>query len=162
MNRSRFYRDPAWSALMEAICPKRSAAFSPNLRKWLLAYGRPGDAVYRLRPGQHSSRYGGGEGALFIGQPFNGYAGDQDFSGILLMSVLCNGPGAKRCCLPGAMRVLDVVEDFWSRYREVGRCAIDPGHQVQFRDDGRYRRVNDEEVCCWCDAVVKGLSAPAA
>ncbi|EML2391413.1 hypothetical protein QBO83_004204 [Pseudomonas aeruginosa] len=151
---------------MEAIRPKRSAAFSPNLRKWLLAYGRPGDAVYRLRPGQrpgqHSSRYGGGEGALFIGQPFNGYAGDQDFSGILLMSVLCNGPGAKRCCLPGAMRDLEVVEDFWLRYREVGRCAIDPEHQVLFRDGGRYRHVGDEAVCCWCDAVVIGRSAPAA
>ncbi|MEK2631276.1 hypothetical protein AAAC12_36450 [Pseudomonas aeruginosa] len=58
-----------------------------------------GDAVYRLRPGQHSSRYGGGEGALFIGQPFNGYAGDQDFSGILLMSVLVTAlvPSAAAC-----------------------------------------------------------------
>ena len=87
-----------------------------------------------------------------IGHPYSAYEGDTDFSGAHLLGVLCNGSEERRYCLPGAIMSLELVVDFWDRYLEVGRCAIDPAHQEHFQVGERYREHDGHRTCLWCGA----------
>jgi hypothetical protein len=43
------------------------------------------------------------------------------------------------------------VEDFWDRYSEVGRCAIDTTHWMFFIGDaGRWLEDGETRTCQWC------------
>jgi len=107
--------------------------------------------VYCVLPGSRlSNEYG--EGALFIGAPYNQHPDDTDFSGALLMSVLSRGTDATSYCHVGAAKSLEVVERFWDNYLKIGRCTIDPEHQMHFIDQNRYRFSGDVRTCLWCDA----------
>lgn len=143
---------------LSAIAPSNSAAFSPNLHRWMKSRGhiyRGGgfaDTVYRIRPETELARVYGA-GTLMIGSPYNQYEGDTDFSGSMLMAALCVGAGAGRFCYIGAMLDLDEVPGFWDRYLEVGRCAIDPDHEEFFIGGDRYSRSGQTRTCLWCGEV---------
>lgn len=144
--------------LLRAITPKKSPAYSANLHRWMRRHGRVGDTVYRLEPGgKMAGVYCAG--TLFIGQPYADYSGDTDFSGVLLMAVLCNGSSAKRACYAGAAPSMAEVDSFWGQYKRVGRCAIDPNHTVGFTDHAqRFHLVDGQPKCIWCAAVVANSS----
>lgn len=140
--------------LVSSIAPKNSSAYSANLHRWMRSFGRVGDTVYRLDAGGRLAKVYGSD-TLFLGQPYADYSGDTDFSGVLLMEVLCNGSSATRVCLAGDAPSLVEVEDFWDQYKLVGRCAIDVNHSVGFRDDAqRFHNVNGQRICKWCAAPV--------
>jgi hypothetical protein len=140
---------------LKDIQPSRSAAFSPNLYRWMQKQGhayRDGgvaEAVYRILPGSKLAN-DFGAGALMIGHHYNQYEGDTDFSGALLMGVLCHGAQSKRSCYSGAVGSLEVVDGFWDRYMQVGRCAIDPTHEQHFFGADRYAVAGDARTCLWC------------
>lgn len=140
---------------LKDITPSVSAAFSPNLHRWMKSRGheyRDGgvaETVYRVIPGTRLAKEFGA-GALFIGCPYNQYENDTDFSGSLLVAVLCNGSKATRYCYVGAAPSLEVVEGFWDSYLRVGRCAIDPEHKENFHGSERYSMDGDVRTCLWC------------
>lgn len=153
-NRSKKSVLPGIDELLSSISPRRSPALSANLHRWMRRHGRDGDTVYSLEAGgKFSTIYGAG--TLFLGQPYIAYAGDTDFSGVLLMGVLCNGTSATRVCLAGLSTSLVEVTGFWHRYQSIGRCAIDEKHSVGFRDDAqRFEVIDGQPVCTWCAVSV--------
>lgn len=136
---------------LEQIHPKGGAKFSPNLYQWMRKHahfyadgaGTP-HGVWRVKPGMGRDIYH--EGSLMLGM-----AGDHgDFLGTRLMSVLCEGAKATNWCLPGLLDRLEPVEDFWDRYVQVGRCAIDPDHSIHYIDDRWHQNSTDKRTCRWC------------
>jgi hypothetical protein len=85
-----------------------------------------------------------------IGSPYAAYEGDTDVSGVRLMDVLCHGADASRVCLAGALESLEEVSDFWTRYQQIGRCAIDTEHKTSFVHGVRYTAAGAVETCLWC------------
>jgi len=145
--------DPVMVDRLQAIDPKRSPANSPNLKRWVARHGRGDDQVYELVTAPNeTSIYARGQ--LFIGSPYAVFEGDTDFSGVLLMGVLCQGAAAKRACLRGLAPSLKLVEGFWERYARVGRCAVDPMHQIKFIREERYLQCEGLKVCLWCQATL--------
>ena len=143
-----------FSALLRRIHPKHSPAYSKNLRLWLKKHGRPGDTLFQVVAGSRLAQLYGAE-SFFIGQPYNGYEGDTDFSGAQLMQVLCMGSSVTRACFPGGSQTLTEVSDFWDRYERVGRCAIDSNHQIMFREfEERFHHVDGQRTCKWCSQAV--------
>ncbi|HBP1602246.1 TPA: hypothetical protein L5U90_003349 [Pseudomonas aeruginosa] len=141
-------------ALVRRIKPKHSASFSKNLWLWMMKHGRQGDTVFQVGVGSRLALLYGA-GTLFIGQPYNGYEGDTDFSGAPVMQVLCMGSSVVRACYAGAIPSLIEVAGFWARYEQVGRCAIDPNHRVLFQEfDRRYELVSGQRTCKWCSEAV--------
>lgn len=143
---------------LKEINPKRSPAFSPNLAAWMrrnahfYTDGGVRDTVWRVKKGDHRAAKHFGVGTLLIGAPYAQYEGDTDFGGTRLMAVLCQGVEATSYCWPGVAPDLEIVEGFWTRYLQVGRCAIDPGHQEHFIGEPRFRIDGDERTCLWCGA----------
>lgn len=142
---------------LKDIQPGKSAAFSPNLYRWMRARGHAykdggvADTVYQVREGTKlAEQYGAG--TLFIGHPYSQYDGDTDFSGARLIGVLCNGSEEISYCHAGAAPDLDEVPGFWDSYLKIGRCAIDPEHNEHFLGNNRYRVEGDERECLWCGA----------
>lgn len=150
---------------LKEISPARSPAFSPNLYHWMHSEGHAykdggvAETIFRvLRGSKLAKLYGAG--TLMIGCHYKQYKGDTDFSGALLMSVLCNGSKAKRVCYPGAANSLEVVKGFWNRYLQVGRCAIDPAHQEHFFGNERYSVAGDTRTCLWCGQTHQRVLTP--
>jgi len=143
-----------FSALLRRIHPKHSPAYSKNLRLWMMNHGRAGDNIFQAVAGSKLAQLYGVD-AFFIGQHYDGYEGDNDFSGVQLMQVLCMGSSANRACFPGGSQMLTEVSDFWNRYERVGRCAIDPNHQIMFVEfEKRFHHVDGQRTCRWCSQVV--------
>ena len=144
--------------------PEKSASFSPNLYRWLRNQahfykdGGTADGVYKAKTGT-STAASFGAGTLLIGHPVNGYPGDTDFSGIRLMAALCQGGKAGRWCYAGIAPDVELVDGFWDRYLEVGRCAIDPEHQEHFMGD-RYSVDGDARTCLWCGHKQRRILTP--
>lgn len=142
---------------IDDIAPARSPSFSPSLHLWMKRHthvyrdGGHADVVYRVREGSRAAK-SFGAGTLLIGRAYDSYEGDTDFSGIPLMEALCNGAKAERVCYPGIMGSLEQIEDFWTRYLQVGRCAIDPDHVEHFINADRYAMSDDIRTCLWCGA----------
>lgn len=66
------------------------------------------------------------------------------------MGVLCNGTKEEEACWIGLGR-LAVLADFWNRYMQDGRCAIDTGHTGHFvGDETRWNTSGDSRTCNWC------------
>lgn len=149
---------------LSQICPTKSAAFSPNLHKWMRRHahffkeGGVMDTVFRVRPeGKLAESFG--PGTLLIGQAYAQYKGDADFSGVRLMAALCQGADAGRFCYIGAMNGLEELKGFWDGYLKVGRCAIDPEHREHFMGD-RFRMDGDTRTCLWCGAKHERVLTP--
>lgn len=124
---------------VSSVNPVHGNKYSRNLFKYLTS-------------GQNSlvSRYfrvfKDGEGALWIG-----YADGDYLIGARLLQVLCLGRKAERWAYPHLISKLTEVPDFWKRYQAIGRCAIDPEHQMYFVDDEtRWQVDGDYRRCLWC------------
>lgn len=143
--------------LLCRIHSQNSPAYSKNLHQWMKSHGRTGDVVYQSTAGSKLARVYGA-GAFFIGQPYSDYESDTDFSGALLMQVLCMGRSVVRSCYGDGAPGLIEVAGFWGSYEQIGRCAIDPQHKVLFRDnEHRFHHVDGQTVCNWCSThVVNG------
>lgn len=131
------------------IDPKNGLKYSPNLFKWLKNRDHKSRAwlirVYREKCG-----------TLWIGHI------DTDlsfFSGTRLMSVLCEGGRAGSYAIGGELPGrLSEVTDFWERYMQDGRCAIDTDHIMSFVGDiSRWLTDGDIRTCCWCGKVSQKL-----
>ena len=125
---------------LQSICPTKGAKFSPNLFKWLSQFLKRTPRVAQV--------YRCNDGVMWIG-----FLHEGDLIGARLMAVLCNGKSEH----PMSYRVrsnfvsLTPIPDFWVRYAEDGRCAIDPEHQVSFiNDDSRWSVHGDTRSCMWC------------
>lgn len=136
--------------LVHDLEPKKSAAFSPNLHKYLKEKGhffKDGgllDGVYEVQSGTKAAEQFGA-GTLLLGYPDDGF-----FTGSRLMAVLCNGRQADRYAYPCGSG-LKFLEGFWDSYLKVGRCAIDPDHQMHFMADRfSVHSDGDGRDCLWC------------
>ena len=50
------------------------------------------------------------------------------------------------------------IEGFWQQYEAIGRCAIDPDHNMFFvGDEHRWRQEGDTRHCQWCGQVTQRL-----
>lgn len=141
------------------IAPNKAASFSPNLHKYLSARGvffRDGGllhAVYAVKPDTKAAKWFGA-GTLLLG-----FIDDEFFTGSRLIAVLCNGSKADRAAYPGVTDGLELVEGFWDRYLELGRCAIDPSHQEHFLGN-RFQIHGDTRTCLWCNHRQRKVLTP--
>lgn len=147
------------------IDPSRSASLSPNLYGWMRKHthfyrdGGHAEFVYRVRERSRAAK-DFGAGTLLIGRPYEAYEGDSDFSGIRLMAALCRGAKADRMCYPGITGSLQLVDEFRTRYLDVGRCAIDPDHAESFSAGDRFTLDGDVRTCLWCGAKHQRVLVP--
>ena len=142
------------------LAPKKSAAFSPNLHKYLKERGhffKDGgllDGVYEVLPDTKAAEQFGA-GTLLLGYPDVGF-----FTGARLMAVLCNGREAARYAYPCGSG-LKFLEGFWDSYLKVGRCAIDPDHQMHFMADRfSVHSDGDGRDCLWCGHQQRKVVTP--
>ena len=79
------------------------------------------------------------------------------FTGARLMAVLCFGTRERIWAFaPGLVNKMKLrhLPDFWTKYKAVGRCAIDTNHEMWFvDDDSRWDPVHPG-VCQWCGKFV--------
>lgn len=136
-----------------SIHPKKGHKYSPNLYRWLTTNG----STHRS---WLSRVYKSGDGSLWIGHL------DQDgwLSGVRLMAVLCVGEKAAtmsyRIGVHTELSGLIEVPDFWPKYMEQGRCAIDPAHKEVFvGDETRWSMGpgGESRSCRWCGQMTQRL-----
>lgn len=127
----------------EQINPNRSPSYSKNLYHWLkVEFSHPAPMV---------SVYNSQSGIPYIGFIDEGY-----FIGAKLFATLTYGVKAQAYAhTPKDTKglVLSVIDTFWDDYRRIGRCAIDPNHNVFFKDeDSRWVQNGKHRICQWCGA----------
>lgn len=121
------------------IDPKLNPAFSPNLHAFVRS--KVDDLqVFRVTKAH---------GSLLVGQLAIGYVYDGDFIGCQLTHVLCYGRKARTWSFPGT-DCIELVPDFWERYLQVGRCAIDRDHHTHYQDNRWELIAGDKRRCKWC------------
>jgi hypothetical protein len=128
---------------LEDISPKRGQQFSPNLHAYLKAH--KGDLWY-------AKVYRDKDNTLWLGYYYDG-----DFLGTRLMEALCMGKKAKTGCYGHQLNPLTELEGFWDNYLKLGRCAIDPEHEIHFIDDTRWKVEGNTRHCLWCNKVTQTL-----
>lgn len=138
------------------INPQKGDKYSPALFRWLQKQQRiqrfSVDPKTEL-PQVYRSRAGG----LFIGE-MGRIVGRNDlcFVGVGLMRVLSYGPGFSvemRSFNAQQSKSLRLVKTFWTRYLAIGRCALDPKHDIYFGGAGasRYKTTSKtRRTCQWC------------
>jgi hypothetical protein len=133
---------------LKSVDPKISGGkFSPNLHRWLKKERRH---LHELQAfDSHDEERGGLYGRIYIG-----YRYDDEVHGSRLATVLGQGGRAMVFCFPGSQHWTP-LEGWWDRYVAVGRCAIDPEHDVSFQQDHgpRYTQIGDVRTCNWCGAI---------
>lgn len=132
---------------LTVIDPKNGKKFSPNLYRFLKKV---------------SKRYDLNELGVYIDNHQTKWIGilreDGWFSGCRLTAVLCYGAKEQIYAHPN-MTTLKKIEDFWSNYEQVGRCAIDPEHQMFFIDDkSRWDQKGDLRECIWCGCCSQSIT----
>lgn len=143
--------------LARAIDPRKKPCFSPNLHKWVKHWVK--DYPENMLPEVWLKN--DGIQLLYIGRQTREENEIQacGFVGVRLNSVLRNGVSANKergwftNLGPGNMTH---VADFWDRYLQIGRCAIDAEHRQFFiGDEGRYVMHGKIRTCTWCGAQHK-------
>lgn len=140
--------------LAKAINPKSKPSYSPNLHKWVShwAKGHPDYLVPQVYRDLESGNM------LRIGYQSREATEPHTcgFVGVRLGAVLCHGSAANKergwftTLGPGNMVH---IADFWDRYFEIGRCAIDTSHTKSFiGSEGRYLLSAELRSCTWCGA----------
>lgn len=125
--------------VLNSIAPALGAKFSPNLYAYLRS------------PSHRSLRHFGTVFQDSRGVQWLGFWMSGDFIGVRLIEVLCNGLRARLGVQMLLLNGLVELENFWERYRTVGRCAIDPEHGLHFAgDDNRWSVKADKRTCVWC------------
>ena len=115
------------------INPKGGDKYSPNFWKYLKRNGIPA-AIGRV--------YRDKAGVLWFGYE------DAPFMCVTrLMEILCQGVKAQSGAYSNLGNLAE-VKDFCPRYLYVGRCAVDPDHQIHFREGKRFLAQTGE--CLWC------------
>lgn len=141
--------------LIKLITPETKPSFSPNLHKFVKKWAMENPAYWVPQVWVDE------RGTLWIGRMDLGIKPDAPcgFIGLRLMSALCvgakaiNDRGWHMGMGPGNMTH---VADFWGRYLQIGRCAIDTKHtQFFIGDQGRYIMANKIRTCTWCGAQHK-------
>lgn len=147
---------------VKSINPKLNPAYSPNLFKFVkkhLGKDMPECRIF----GFIGERAGYYKAQLFIGHQPDDW-NDGMIAGAYLDAVLCHGAGVETVAFPFRWEETEEVRDFWERYLKIGRCVIDPGHQVRFMFDdplySRYRFSGDERICNWCGARFHRIWVP--
>lgn len=141
--------------LARATHPSKKPSFSPNLHRFLKKWAK-------TSPSQCSPEvWTDSEGTKWIGHmdPIAAPGQLSGFIGVRLMRVLCDGAVAYHhrgwwsSLGPGNMTH---VTDFWDRYLQIGRCAIDTVHRQSYiGDEGRYILTGKIRTCTWCGAQHK-------
>ena len=142
---------------LKKINPKNGDKYSPNLFKFLKALSplrRESIQVFK----RSESKLFCGDG-LWIGT-LDGKPGDQWLHGCRLNSALCFGvKAARREMFAHPIRSnenFELLENFWSEYERIGRCAIDSEHTQQFiGGHGRWASTATHRHCLWCGEVVQ-------
>jgi len=120
-----------------AVNPKNGTKFSPNLYQWLTKRD-----TRRLRKNAVVCK--DKDGKLFVGALDDGW-----LHGSNLMRVLCVGGKAEVFAF--YLGAHEEIANFWQRYMEIGRCAIDQDHRMYFTgDDARWKTEGDTRHCQWC------------
>lgn len=141
--------------LAQATNPKKQPSFSPNLQKFLKKWATQNPEHWTPQVWADKN------GTLWIGRMDLSAkpSAQSGFVGVRMMRVLCVGAAAHRDrgwytdLGPGNMTH---VADFWERYLQVGRCAIDTVHRQFFvGDEGRYILTGKIRTCTWCGAQHK-------
>ncbi len=132
---------------LSVIDPKNGKKYSPNLFRFLKKISK--------RYGLHSIRvYIDNHKTKWIGIMHD----DGWFSGCRLTAVLCYGAKEQIYAHPN-MVLLREIDDFWAKYELVGRCAIDPEHQMFFIDDkSRWLQNGNERECVWCGSCKQSIT----
>lgn len=140
--------------LARSILPSKKPSFSPNLHKFAKKWASE-------RPEHWTPQVWVNDGELYIGRMDPSAKPDAPggFIGVRLARVLCVGAAAYKergwytDLGPGNMTY---VADFWERYLQIGRCAIDTVHRQGFiGDEGRYIMASKVRTCTWCGAQHK-------
>lgn len=78
---------------------------------------------------------------------------DEDgyFMGARLSEIICNGAKTKTWAHSPSKKFVP-VPDFWVRYSEYGKCAIDPEHKLYFAKE-RYTQNGTLRSCDWCGRI---------
>jgi len=87
------------------------------------------------------------------GYKWLGYINDEkEFFGAMLNRVLCLGvKESSGCYYLAQFEGLTKVQDFWSEYIRMGRCAIDKDHDTHFiNSESRYIENETHRECTWC------------
>ena len=138
--------------------PRRADKFSLNLFKFLKKHGlnyweicfSPCNCITGARDVEYSEK-------STIAQ--NLYVGflDEDgyFMGARLSEIICNGAKTKTWAHP-PKKAFVPVPDFWERYVEHGKCAIDPEHTLYFPKN-RCTENGSLRVCKWCGRVERAI-----
>ena len=130
---------PMNGLIIQNIHPKLGEKYSPNLYAWLTKKNNTHRAW-------NSRVYQDKEGTFWIG--FND--GNVFMCGSRLMGVLCNGAKEGTGAYSN-MQSMTEITDFWERYMDIGRCAIDIDHKMYFiNDDNRWKVEGDQRECQWC------------
>lgn len=143
--------------LLKAINPKLNPSYSPNMHKWLKTWIK----TYPEWMIPEVWIENGGLQLWRIGYHDNEGMQNKNcgFVGIRLNAVLCQGASAnkERGWFMGlGTGNMTPVEDFWERYLEIGRCAIDTDHKQWFiGDEDRYSMDGEIRTCNWCGAKHK-------
>jgi hypothetical protein len=132
----------AWLAFLRSI--KGDPKFSPNLYAWVRRSARrfPSVPPAALKVW----RMTGGRGPYYH---FIGYESDGDVMGNRLSEILARYGRTEIGCYPGLARNAKEVRTWWPRYLKLGRCAIDPKHQVGWVDR-RWDEKGAKRTCRWC------------
>lgn len=147
------------SELVKLIDPKLSQSYSPNLHKYVKRFAKEMRDHRFPDVYQDCKKEGLFAGCLYIGY-MDTQEGPNGFVGARLNRVLVNGSsvyGRERGWFIGlGPDNMTHIADFWDRYLQIGRCAIDTNHTQWFiGDNGRYVMNGDIRTCTWCGAKHK-------
>ena len=130
---------------VEDFNPKNHPKYSPNLYKWIKSQKLRYPRIYKDK-----------EGRFWIGLIDKEFPGD--LLGCRLAGVLCNGKKERMGWLLGFANQITECTNFWSEYRQDGRCAIDRDHAMAFvGDETRWQQDGDFRRCQWCGQATQRL-----
>lgn len=140
-----------WNGFVTDIHPRHGEKFSPNFHSWLRVHPHY-TRVFRVKKIiDHSWNWTDAD--LLVGMLDKDDSGLQWFVGARLNEILTNGSAASAGAYALGSRVEfnDVTKEFWPEYLRVGRCAVDPDHQENFRKaESRYSTESGIRTCSWC------------
>lgn len=101
--------------------------------------------------GVHDVEYS--ESSTIAPNLYIGFLDEDDgyFMGARLTEIIRNGARTKMWAHPPS-KAFTHVPDFWARYVELGKCAIDPEHKLYF-DKERYTQNGTLRSCDWCGRI---------
>lgn len=76
-------------------------------------------------------------------------------SGIRVSDAMHKGQTARletfSFCLWDKSKFVDITEQFWNLYRQIGRCVFDRNHHGWWQGEGRFTQINkNSRKCNWC------------